>query len=319
MLVQNNFSFPWDEVIICPVPKVFASKELRDLGTEPKIGHVTDYVYIESGPMKFWLQKIEGKFPNYKNIIPETETFSKLTIDPKDAKFVIDRIMNLPGVDDKPIFFGVGSEGVYVRGYDELHSTATELRLGYSTSTGIDVKCSTNRLFLKEVLQFGCLDLLLKEDEPMVGRRDGSTFVWMSLEGNEPAIDSNDVSVCNSVSAAPVKNSRTSATISPANVNNVEVVGTNAMDAALTSTTPEQVPVTKPKVERRRSVKTTPAKPGTMTAMLEKAIEVREGMEAALRSQNELIREIRTSKSIARKREMKLKATVAELKNFQTA
>ena len=330
MLVQDGFKFPWEDLIICPIPKLFGSKELRELGKEPKIGSIPDHVYIESGPMKLWLKQIDGRFPNYRNIIPETETFTEITIDPKDAKFVIDRIENLPGSDKKPgVFFGVelcsdAKRGIFVRSYDETNATATELRLGRSTFLGYDVECAMDRHFLKAALQFGCLEIFLKEDEPLVGRRDGATFVWMPLSGEEPEFDRSNVLACDSVSDTPatISNTRVASSVTTApDVIDVEAVGTGSvMDTAFATTMPaaENTASAKPKAERSRQAKTVPSKPGTTAAMLEKAILVSEGMRALLREQNALIRDLRAHKAAARKREQKLKATVAELKNFQT-
>lgn len=239
---------------------------------KPNSACIPDHVYIESGPMKLWLKQIEGKFPNYQNIIPETETFTKLTIDPKDAKFVIDRIENLPGSDAKPgVFFGVEMcsderRGMFVRSHDEINATATELRLGRSTLSGNDVKCAMNRHFLKAVFQFGCLDIFLKEDEPLVGRRDGATFVWMPLSGEEPELDRSNVLVCDSVSDTPaiISNTRvasSSVTTVPDVINAEPVETGTVMDAAFATTVPakETVPAAKPKANRSRQAKTAPA------------------------------------------------------------
>ena len=191
--IQEGFDFPFDNDVLCPVSKIFASKELREIGETVKVGAEGDYVYFNVGNVNFWLQKVDGRFPLMDQFTKDIDGYTWLNIDPTDATFVSERLNILPGKDkfNSPVYIGL-NDGVAIRGHDAAVQSATEIRLVRSHYDGASVKMSLNRDYLKNALDFGInrIGFNPTDTTPLVGYGDNKLFVIMPLEGTEPEVDS---------------------------------------------------------------------------------------------------------------------------------
>ncbi len=182
MLVQDGFQFPWNSIVVCPITKLFGSKELSSLSDAPKIGSTPLHVYIESGPMKLWANIVGNNFPNYKRIIPDVTYHTKLVIDNNDAKFVIDHINLLPGMNNEVILYVDESRNIYIRGYDEKNMLLTGLRLTHSTSSNGEISIWMNRDHLRDAIRMGHREIYICNNSTSVSRGDTANFIWQPLE-----------------------------------------------------------------------------------------------------------------------------------------
>ncbi len=94
-LIQDGFAFPWREDVLCPVSKIFGSKELRECSDTAKVGFEGHWVFFNIGDVNIWLKEIEGKFPMLDQFTKNIDHFTWLHVDPSDALFVSDRLDNL--------------------------------------------------------------------------------------------------------------------------------------------------------------------------------------------------------------------------------
>ncbi len=197
-LLQDGFSFPWENDVLCPVAKIFGSKELRECDDTARIGFESEWIMFEIGPVRFWFKQIDGKFPQLDQFTKNIDHFTWLNVDPSDKVFVSDRLDNLPGKTDResPVYVELNGQ-VAVRGYDQVQQTATELRLAKSRYDGSNVTMPVNRRFLKNALGFGINRLGFNPGErtPLVGYGNRKTFVIMPLEGDEPKVEADKITV----------------------------------------------------------------------------------------------------------------------------
>ena len=294
-LIQDGFAFPWTDDVLCSVSKIFTSKEIREFGDTVRIGFEDDWILFEVGPVKLWLKKIEGKFPMLDQFTKNIDHFTWLNVDPSDGDFTAQRLDNLPCKTDReaPVYVELNGH-VAVRGHDRIQQAATELQLTRSHYAGKPLTMPVNRRFLKNALGFGINRLGFDPNEriPVVGYGDRKTFIIMPLEGEEPKVEPDNVTVLRSDakpsvslnSAKPLRKTR--------------------------RTKPIVESVVAPSV--CRSIKPTD-KPKSKAQILEEAEKLRLTLRDSLLSVNGLIREIK----IQRRQDKLLRDTVASLRKLQ--
>lgn len=186
---QDGYEFPWKDDVLCPVSKIFGSKELGESAQSVRIGADENWIYFEVGNVSFRMKPIEGKFPRLDTFHQNIGHFTWFHPDPVEAAFVADRVANLPGAEEKesPIYLELGN-GIAVRGHDSKLNAAVEIRMPKSRYEGKAAKVAVNRRFLKNALESGMNRIGVDPDErtPLVCTGDGMMFVIMPLEGDEP-------------------------------------------------------------------------------------------------------------------------------------
>ncbi len=287
-LIQDGFSFPWEKDVLCPVSKIFGSKELREPGDTVKIGFEDHWVFFNVGDVNIWLKEIEGKFPMLDQFTKNIDHFTWLNIDPSDALFVSDRLDNLPGKTDRelPVYIDLNGH-VAVRGHDQTQQTATELRLTKSRYDGSNVMMPVNRRFLKNALDLGInrIGFDPKDRTPLIGYADRRTFIIMPLEGDEPKVEGDKITVL----ASNTK-------------------------AVLPEKSPKAIRIAKPTPATKvcRNVKPR-SKATTKIVLLDDAVKLRQNLRETLTGVNDLIRSIKAQ----RRQDKLLRSTVASLRKLQ--
>lgn len=291
-LMQEGYTFPWSDDVLCPVSKIFASKELRELSDAVHVGYENDWLYFEIGNVAIWLKSVEGKFPQMDQFTKRIDHFTWLDLDPVDSNFVAQRLENLPGKSEResPIYIELNGH-LSVRGHDQSQLSATELLLARSRYEGKPVAMAMNRRFLKNALDFGINRIGFDPDErtPVVGYGNRKTFVIMPLEGDEPKVDKEKLTVLNSDAKISV----------PAKV-----------DRPRQRVKPIEKPVAAPSVCREIKSSDTPK---SKAAILEEAEKLRQTLRDSLDGVNGLIREIKAQ----RRQDKLLRDTVASLQKLQ--
>ena len=186
---QDGYPFPWSDDMLCPVSKIFASKELRESAESVRIGGDKEMLFFEVGNVSFWMKAIDGKFPQMNQFDKNIGHFSWLHIDPSEAAFVAGRLDHLPGKTDEqsPVYLELGNS-VTVRGYNRAQRSAVEIKMSKSRAEGKAAKAAVNRQFLKNALELGMTRIGIDPDDttPLVCYGAGTKFIIMPLEGDEP-------------------------------------------------------------------------------------------------------------------------------------
>jgi len=271
LLVHEHFEFPWKQDVICPVSKIFGSKELKEIDTdEVLLGQINDWVYFSIGEVEIWLRAIEGTFPKVEQLLVPAKNAVYLNVHPTDAVFILDRLDKLPGgkEHESPVLL-ILEDRIQIRAYDKPQKCGLALELTYSTCTERNIRLAMNRLFLKNALQFGCLRIGITPNDtaPVLCTGEENTFVFMPLsDTSEPDIEAERMTVVASTATTPA----TTANAAP-------------------------VPV------KRRRRKVAPVKRSmeqpSKAALLSQAEEVRQLLRTSLIQVNTLIKEVKAQRS----------------------
>ncbi len=287
-LIQDGYSFPFESDVLCPVTKIFGSKELRECSNTVKVGFADHWIFFSAGDVNIWLKEIDGKFPQLDQFARDIGGHSWLHVDPSDAIFVSDRLDNLPGKTDResPVYIELNGN-VAIRGHDTARQTATELRLTKSRYDGSNVTMPVNRKYLKNAIDLGVARLGFdpKDRTPLIGYGDRKTFIVMPLEGDEPKLEANKITVLTS---------------------NAKVAVPENSPKAL------RVPKPIPAATVCRNVKPRSKATGKVV-LLDDAVKLRQNLRETLTGVNDLIRSIKAQ----RRQDKLLRDTVASLRKLQ--
>jgi len=277
LLVQDGFDFDtWGESdVICPVSKIFTSKEVREIDADDiAVGLVSGHVYFSLGNVEFYLKAIDGRFPKVSQLLEPAEGTTYLNVHPTDVQFILDRIDKLPGgtSNESPVYLSL-DVAQWIRAYDTEQKTGVTLELSRSKYAGQPVSVSLNRQFLKNALQFACWKIGIDPtgDRALIFKGDDKTFVCMPLTGKEPEAESMEVIA-----------SATQPAVSP-------------VASKVAAPTPALAPT--PVKRRRRTVKRDVVTPtaGKATLLLT-AEKIRTDLRNSLLQVNSLIREVKAQR-----------------------
>jgi hypothetical protein len=269
LLVQEGFKLPFDQDIICPVSKIFGSKELNDSAKDTVLlGQTSGWVYFSVGEVDFWLRTIEGKFPKIDSIIEPAEDTTYLEISQADVNFILEKLDKLPGKKEHqaPVWLSLDKQ-IQLRAYDSAQKTGITLELKHSTFTGNNVIVSMNREYLKNILKFGCTRIGFDpaHTTPVICFGEQKTYVFMPLSQiKEPEVEAARMNIV-----------------------------TSTIAAAKATTTPV-VPV---KRRKRRTTKPDTVQPLGKIALLQSAEQIRQDLRSSLLQVNTLIKEMKAQRS----------------------
>jgi hypothetical protein len=216
LLVQGGFDFPWDDDVLIPARKVFASRELHT--DQPvEVGKSDDWVCVRIGQwaLQFQIEK-ESRFPRVEDHIPDANSAATtLRLSDADAMFLAKAVKRLPGSDDYNSPVTVDLNGtVAIRAKSEGQSVPTELILTNSSRSGEAIRFNTNREFLARAMKLGFRDVHLTGPEaPEFCCDRNRQYLWMLL-GKDGAIESSPEAIriesphVDDVSDSPKPNSK---------------------------------------------------------------------------------------------------------------
>jgi len=299
-LIQDGFSFPFDDDVLCPVSKIFASKELREIGDSIEFGATDEWVYFKVANVDFWLRKVDGRFPKFDQFTENVDGHTWLHLDSTDTTFLAERLDALPGKDgkDDAVYIAL-NDGVAVCGHDTSMKTATELRLANSHYEGSNVVTPLNRKFLKNVLNFGTNRIGFNPTDrtPLICSGDDKLFIVMPLEGDEPVIADDKLTVL-------MSNAETSV---PSNID-------KPVKVSKPVPTTQACRAAKPRVKKATKSKgKINAKPNGKVVILDDALRLRNNLRDTLGSVNDLIRLLKSQ----HRHDKCLRDAVASLRKFQ--
>jgi len=185
LLVQNGFTFPWDDEVLVPRTKVFGCRELPQ--DEPvRIGKVDKWIAFSTGAWRiFRLMNTEGRFPKVTPHIPRSEDAkSSLQVSAADTEFLRTALSRLPADDELNLPVTVDLNGqAAVRAEAEDQTKPTELLLANSTLSGVPMRVNMNRQYLARALALGFREVCLSSPKtPVLCRDEHRQFVWALLD-----------------------------------------------------------------------------------------------------------------------------------------
>ena len=185
LLVQTGYHFPWQENLLVPGNKVFASPEFA--GDSPVlVGKTGDWIAFRVGPWTIWLGiNKDGRFPDVDRHIPCPATAkARCLFSQGDAEFLDETLPRLPSNDDCywPVTLDLNGQ-VAIRAKASDSTRPTEVVLCGSSFSGEPVRLNTNRQYLQRAIRMGFRELLVYGDQtPVACLDDRRQYVWALLD-----------------------------------------------------------------------------------------------------------------------------------------
>ena len=209
LLVQDGFTFPWEEDVLLVRTKLFGCRDL--VQEEPvQIGKTGDRVGIMVGPWRFLFDvNRDGRFPDVESQIPQHgAAVAGCQIPTNEAEFLLKNLPRLPGDDEYnlPVTLELNGRAV-VRAKAEGQPKPTELTLTNTPVFGEPIRVNTNRQYLARAMQLGFREIrFFSPKTPVLCRDDRRSYVWALLDpASAVAPDQNAIRIESSESGADVQ------------------------------------------------------------------------------------------------------------------
>jgi hypothetical protein len=200
VLLQSGFQFAWEDDILIPASKVFASPEF--VGCESiAIGRSEKWLSLAVGPWTVHLAVgVNLRFPDMDRHIPRpADAIAQCQLSADDAQFLVKALPRLPGDDEYnfPVTLDLNGQ-IAIRGKAANQSQPTDLILANSSSSGEPIRVNTNRKFLARAIQLGFDRLYIYDSKnPVLCQDDHRQYVWAVLDPESaigPADDATRIS-----------------------------------------------------------------------------------------------------------------------------
>jgi DNA polymerase III sliding clamp (beta) subunit (PCNA family) len=207
---SNSFALSLKESAVVPSHRFLASKEFHNDGdwklrvaTPEK--NVATHLEIASDNWRFATRVIDGIYPNWRQVVPDTGSFrTKLDINPNAVDDLIKTIARLP--DHDPVNHTIGLESAGTVSLLAKTSGAenwTPVNASGITTTGKDVKVFLNRRFFMKALRFGLTRIdIIDPLAPLRFSSGGRQMVVMPIRPDSPTVATGAASPAPAVSTA---------------------------------------------------------------------------------------------------------------------
>jgi len=242
---------------------------------------------LQNKQWQFVTREIEGKYPNWKQVVPAINglwTLAKLSAPAIEQ--LIKVIPNLPGQDGEhnAVYLRTGHNCLWVEGRNKGDAERTKIAVQDVQITGKAKEISLNRDYLLPALKFGLNELaVLDELSPMVLSKDGKKMVIMPVKMNGTTPQT--------AKSAPSPSTPTPASTSEANNER------NSM----------------PKTAKTETTK--PAEPST--SLVDKVDQIKDSLKNVVRDLNSLVDAVKAQEKEQRAIEKEVEAARATLKKLQ--
>ena len=135
-------------------------------------------------------KQIEGKFPNWRQVVPkDTELWTRIILSEAAANQIIALSSKLPGNDNEnqTIQLRVGKD-LYLEGKGKDDKDFTSAQISGVTITGKSITTALNREYLESALRSGLTEIRINSElEPLVFSNAGKKMVVMPVRVQGPA------------------------------------------------------------------------------------------------------------------------------------
>jgi DNA polymerase III sliding clamp (beta) subunit (PCNA family) len=214
----NTFEFRLSESAIIPNRKFLAWAGFADDGdwlmaADPPVPdkegktQTPGWVQIQSERWTFRTKTIEGKFPNWRQVVPSPErACTTVKLSEQAVGVILDAIPRMPGADqtNQGIRVEVRSGRLYLQSRPRYTEDCFEIPVPDVTVNGADSWFCLNRTFITKALRFGFAEFHIQDElSPVLFVAPGRTFVAMVLRMDEAAPAQKDTEPATETSTEP--------------------------------------------------------------------------------------------------------------------
>jgi DNA polymerase III sliding clamp (beta) subunit (PCNA family) len=203
----NSFCFDLKKPVVIPDSKFLEWPDLLDeepasLSVEPGQEEVPakngkpaieakpEWIKIESGRWTFITKEILGKFPNWKQAVPETSSkWTRVQLSDEAIKQLLLVTPSLPGDDgiNRPVRLRVEPQQLLIEGQNRDDESWTSIPIQEVKVTGSPISVAMNRRYFTHALRFGLKDLEIEHElAPVVFSNGGKRLVVVPVNLRGP-------------------------------------------------------------------------------------------------------------------------------------
>ncbi len=245
---SNSFNLPLKHPVIIPRHKFLAWREfnldgawqLKVADTAESKDKAAPLVQLSSRRWRFITRQIEGPYPNWRQVVPDSRARTIIELDPNQLEAVIQTIERLPCHDERCHTLGIEWRGgqLFLLGKPQPTDAWTRVPVKAAKGEGPDVTVQMDRQYLIKALQFGLNTLgLIDELSPLRFSRGGRQMIVAPLR-HDPHGSNNATP-----KPAPINGGSPGATSVP------DAGPPQPHDKPMPTPTPSQPPTTVPKLD----------------------------------------------------------------------
>jgi len=193
---SNSFQLPLEQSLLIPDHKFLGWREFTSDGewqlqvSGQKKGD-PGLLQISSRRWSFQTRQIEGNYPNWRQVVPDSRQFATtVVLPPKIAKGVLELIPRIPCHDqmNQPIGLKIEGRKLSLRGRGTADSKWTDLEITGAEVRGNPVTVYVNWAFLTKALEFGLQQIeIIDPLTPLRFSNAGRQMVVMPIRADGPA------------------------------------------------------------------------------------------------------------------------------------
>ena len=166
------------------------------------------WIKIQSDHWTFITKQIEGKYPNWQQVIPSMKTLRTfVTFNDEGVKMMLEVLPRLPGNDSKdaPVSFSVVEKRFIVMSHSDGNANVTKITVPGATVKGPPISITVNRNFALKALKSGLTEMAMEGPKAaMMFVSEGRKMVVMPISQQaSPETKSIPAAASTSSQAAP--------------------------------------------------------------------------------------------------------------------
>jgi DNA polymerase III sliding clamp (beta) subunit (PCNA family) len=193
----NSFAFDFKQSVIIPTRKFLAwtgwwTEGDATLAIKPptKSSEIT-WLQFKAEQWTFLTRGQDQPFPKWKNVVPNDEYRTTITIPDQAITAVLQVLARLPGEDDynKGVKLNASTNTLVLSGFNKEQSQTVAVPLIEAQVKGLSSVVSLNREYMIRALKFGLNEInIVDEMSPIVFKSQGRKMIVMPLRpnGGEP-------------------------------------------------------------------------------------------------------------------------------------
>ena len=212
---SNSFTLPLPQSLIIPTHKFIAWREFNNDGEwQLKVMHnehgdTPEHLQISSRRWRFIACQIEGNYPNWRQVIPDENSFTTSILF-ADPAALADTIQRLPDHDEKDHTIGIERAGntVHLLWKPDRTQPWNRLEVDHDRLKGAETKTYLNRHYLIKALRFGLRRLQLTDAvSPIRFSEEGRQMIIMPVRAEAPSEPAAANATTATAEEAPASNS----------------------------------------------------------------------------------------------------------------
>ena len=182
----NSVRLPLSASVIVPVTRFLTWGKLAG---SPCIGADASSFALNVGPWTYTVKTVEGRFPNYHQVVPCYDDARTLELSPEDTELLIKALPSLPAYEGSTdaVVLCLEPNGARIYSRQDAKAPESAIKLASSKHTGRgEFAIGLNREFFREALQAGFRLWEMRDPtSPLLGRiskvEKGSVHVLMPI------------------------------------------------------------------------------------------------------------------------------------------